>query len=580
MKVNYKELKEIYADNIELPDEFLANIEPDKKNGYYEDKKRAKAVIDWIENYCILTSAEWYGEPFKLMDWQKAVIRPFYGFVRKEKFRGKQIIVRQYSTLFINIPKKNGKSQFAAALALYHLVADGEKTPEVYSLAFDERQSRIVYDDVVRMVSANPIFKEENGIFSSQNPFQITNPANIGIFRPLSSTKEGKQGFKPSCTITDECHEFKDLQLYDSITSYAASSNRQQPVKIIITTAGVDETGITRKLVERGLRIQHGEVKDPLFLPAIWKAKSFDPITAKEIFKIVNPSHKYGLTSDKMYHAQEVEMKYDDRKKQEIKAYHFNIAIRKGGAKQIIPMKKWEACETNKDIRWVFQQFPTFGGLDYAALSDFLALSFIAFNPFDKKLYIEPHTWITETEIEKQRKFKHVFRQWQDAGYFEPDKMDEFDPDILPEILREKAAYYPNLKQLGYDRFSILHQMKHFDETVRYDCIDIPNSHMGLSEATKRFIALIHAERIVFRKNDLLTYCAENTYAEVNKRRQYMLDKSSKEQKIDPIVAIIIAFDCLLRYQVKVKRTKQQKLVTIDRTPLFSEETWLTQEQS
>ena len=85
------------------------------------DEKKARRVIRFIE--CLKhTKGEFHGEPFKLLPWQEKIIRDVFGTVRDD-----DPTMRKYNTAYIEIPKKNGKSELGAAIALNMLINDDEQ---------------------------------------------------------------------------------------------------------------------------------------------------------------------------------------------------------------------------------------------------------------------------------------------------------------------------------------------------------------------------------------------------------------------------------------------------------------------
>ena len=490
-------------------------------------------------------------------------------------FFGKKKIIRQYQTLSIQTPKKSGKSQLAGALALYHLIADGEKTPAIYSIAVDQEQSKIIWDDSVLMVEASKYFLKY-GIKAKQKPYRIINPKNKGRFIPLSSRPKGKQGLRPSCVISDECHELLTLDLYNSLIAPVNFTNRSQPVQIITTTAGYDETNIAQILRNKSVRIMNREIYDRFFMGVVWAAKEYQKENALDVAKIVNPSYEEGLIPEDMLIRQIDEGNQSEINLETAKAYLFNIFIKRDSAKQLIPMKQWQECGVERE-EWkekyekYFQELPVFMGLDHAPRRDLTSLAPIVHEPESDKLVLRWHTWITQREIRRQQKWNKPFEDWQRDGYFEPDIIEIFDPSFLPMFLHRKVKLYPKIVRMGYDRAWIKHEMTRFDDEVKFDCVDIANTHYGLNEAVNKFIDLVSAGKVIYEKNPLIQYCAENTRANVNNRQQICLDKSDDEHKIDPIVSTVMAIDCWNRYiNRKVKRVSPI-MATDFKEPLFTE---------
>lgn len=192
------------------------------------------------------------GRPFQLYDWQTGAIQEFYGTMETDEETGEAL--RKYWYLYLEIPKKNGKSELSAALGLYHLFGDGELNAEVYVCAADRDNAAIVFDAAVFMLETAPwtakmIARGELKVIKSRRRIEYRQRVktrnggqrwiSIGIMAVLSAESYSKHGYKPSCVIFDELHAQPNRELWDIMT-FGAGSGRRQPVWIVLTTAGDD----------------------------------------------------------------------------------------------------------------------------------------------------------------------------------------------------------------------------------------------------------------------------------------------------------------------------------------------------
>ena len=291
-----------YQHLVITPYEYLKKLKPAK--GYKYDIEEGEKVINWIETNCSYSSNEWEGQPFKLHDWQKLMLSKFYGFVKKIKIGNQEKKVRQYRDLFLFIPKKNGKTELAAALVLYHLIGDDEPDPKLFSIAVVERQSALVYEKAVKMIQFNEKWKnDKDNIYSRLKPIlKIVNKYNSGEFRVLTSKAVGTQGISPSLVVCDELHEAQNTALFDSVASPYAAAARRQPVNLLFTTGGFDLSGLVQLFLDLGKGIMSGKIKNNIrLMPVIFQALEFKMETADPIAKIVNPGYFTGLLSDEYF---------------------------------------------------------------------------------------------------------------------------------------------------------------------------------------------------------------------------------------------------------------------------------------
>lgn len=219
---------------------------------YVFDREAGQFVCDFVERLPTTDT----GKPFCLYDWQREALMEFYGTMDVPESgtdEGAERL-RRYWYLYLEIPKKNGKSELAAALALYHLFADGEMNAEVYLCAVDRNNASIVYRAAVFMATSAPwtakmIARGELNIVESRKLIEYRRRVRtenggykwitLGILQVLSAETAGKHGPKPSCVIFDELHAQPNRKLWDLMTGAAGASWRQ-PAWIVLTTAGDD----------------------------------------------------------------------------------------------------------------------------------------------------------------------------------------------------------------------------------------------------------------------------------------------------------------------------------------------------
>jgi phage terminase large subunit-like protein len=158
------------------------------------DKEKADRAVYFISNLKH-GDGEFAGQPFGLLNWQEQIVRDIFGVIGADGYR-------QFRTAYIEIPKKNGKSELAAAVALYMLIADGEQSAEVYSCAGDREQAKIVFDVAKRMAEQSPALMKRLKIVDSTH--RMIYPEKRGKYVVLSADAVTKYGFKVSCCIFDE----------------------------------------------------------------------------------------------------------------------------------------------------------------------------------------------------------------------------------------------------------------------------------------------------------------------------------------------------------------------------------------
>ena len=229
------------------------------------DAKKADRAVKFIENLRH-TKSSWSGQRFWLLPWQEQIIRDIFGIVKTDGNR-------QFRTAYVEIPKKNGKSELAAAIALYMLFGDGEASPEVYGAAADRQQAAIVHSVAEQMVRQSPALMRRSKIMTASK--RIVNYSNAGYYQVLSSDAHSKHGFSVSALVFDELHSQPNPDLFNVLTKGSGDA-RAQPLFFLISTAGTDRNSIGYKVHSRAVDILEGRKKDPTFYPVVYALKDDD----------------------------------------------------------------------------------------------------------------------------------------------------------------------------------------------------------------------------------------------------------------------------------------------------------------
>ena len=264
------------------PTKFMA------KTSHY-DKDAADYAVMFIESLCH-TKGTWAGKPFELIDWQERIIRDLFGVVKENGYR-------QFNTAYIEIPKKMGKSELAAAVALLLTCGDGEERAEVYGCAADRQQASIVFEVAADMVKMCPALSKRVKILASQKRI-VYHPTN-SFYQVLSAEAYSKHGFNIHGVVFDELHTQPNRKLFDVMTKGSGDA-RMQPLYFLITTAGTDTRSICYETHQKAKDILEGRKIDPTFYPVIYGADEGDDWTDPKVWKKANPSLGITVGIDKV----------------------------------------------------------------------------------------------------------------------------------------------------------------------------------------------------------------------------------------------------------------------------------------
>ena len=213
-------------------------------------------VIRFLEEFLTL-GGSYYGQPFKVLDFQREVINDIYRLDDEGK--------RKHRTYLLGLPRKNAKTTLAAALGVYHLIADdADAAPVAIAAAGDRQQARLVFDEVRRMIQANEDLASVCTVYRNE----VKCHRNGGTFRVVSADAGLQQGLNPSFVVIDEYHVHKTAELFDALS--LGSATRSQPLTLVISTAGFDLESPLGRLYRYGAKVTSGEVEDPSFGMTWW----------------------------------------------------------------------------------------------------------------------------------------------------------------------------------------------------------------------------------------------------------------------------------------------------------------------
>ncbi|KKM17276.1 hypothetical protein LCGC14_1677370, partial [marine sediment metagenome] len=239
----------------------------------------AAPTVGFIESLSH-TKGRWAGNPFKLTKWQRQdIIEPLFGTLNADG-------TRQYQTAYIELPRKNGKSELASAIALKLLFTDREEGAEIYIGAADRDQASLVFDVAAEMTRRNPDLKRRAKIVPSTK--RIIALKTRSFLRAIPADVAGSYGFDAHGIIADELHAWPKRDLWDALTT--STGSRRQPLVVAITTAGYDRNSICWEQHEYARQVLAGTVRDPSFFAYIRAADEDEDWTSEKVWKACNPA--------------------------------------------------------------------------------------------------------------------------------------------------------------------------------------------------------------------------------------------------------------------------------------------------
>lgn len=498
------------------------------------DKKKADRAVTFIENLCH-TKGKWAGTPFWLLPWQEQLIRDIFGIVKADGNR-------QFRTEFVEICKKVGKSELAAAVALYLLYADNEPSAEVYGAAADRQQASIVFDVAKQMVEMSPALMKRSKLMGATK--RIVNYSNAGYYQVLSAEVGGKHGFSVSGLVFDEIHTQPNRQLYDVLTK-GSSDARQNPLHFIITTAGNDRHSIAYELHTKAVDILEGRRVDPTFYPVVYGLKDDEDWEDEANWYKVNPSLGYTVDIERLRDA------YGEAKQNPADEVTF----------------KWLRCNmwVSSTVAWIPDAIymrgnepidvdalagrDCYAGLDLSSTGDITALVLI-FPPRneDEKYVLLPYFWIPEETIPRRVKANSVpYDIWEKQGYIMSTEGNVIHYDFIEKFIMDLSEKY-HILEIAVDRWNATQMIQNL-EGEGFTIVPFGQGFSSMSAPTKEFYRLLMEGRIIHGGNPVLRWMAGNVVIDTDPAGNIKVTKAKSKEKIDGIVAAIMALDRCIRQE-------------------------------
>lgn len=502
----------------------------DKASTYNKDA--ADFAVSFIECLCH-TKGTWAGKPFELIDWQEKIIRDIFGTLKPNGYR-------QFNTAYIEIPKKQGKSELAAAVSLLLCCADGEERAEVYGCAADRQQATIVFDVAADMVRMNPALKKRVKILASQKRI-IYQPTN-SFYQVLSADAYSKHGFNVSGVIFDELHTQPNRKLYDVMTKGSGDA-RTQPLYFLITTAGTDTNSICYEVHQKALDIMNGRKYDPTFYPVIYGSKESDDWTDPSVWKKANPSLGITVSIDK------VKAAFNSAKENPAEENTFRQLRLNQWVKQSVrwmPMDKWDACAFPVDEQ-ALEGRVCYGGLDLSSSTDITAFVLV-FPPEDESegYTILPHFWIPEDNVNLRVRRDHVpYDIWKQQGYLETTEGNVIHYGYIEQFIDNLGKKY-NIQEIAFDRWGAVQMVQNL-EGMGFTVVPFGQGFKDMSPTTKELMKLTLEKKIAHGGQPVLRWMMDNIYIRTDPAGNIKPDKAKSTEKIDGVVATIMALDRAIR---------------------------------
>lgn len=499
---------------------------------YYFDEQEANAVCEFFPLALKHSKGKFAGHQFELSPYQVFIRWVLFGWKRCSDN------TRRFRKCHMSVARKNGKSTDAAGLGLYGLMADGEAGAEIYVAAVTMDQAGCVFTEAERMRESSPNLRDA----TKNHVKKILCPSTNGFFKPISSERK-QDGLNPHFVIFDELHAWTKTQLgfYETMTTAAAA--RTQPLELIITTAGDDNSQIWLDEYRMCKSVVLNEIIDESRFVFIAELDEDDDPFNEDAWIKANPN--LGVSVDLEYlRLQAHEAKHKKSFYPAFLSKHCNRIT--ASSQSAFDLSQWDSCRKSKLSDW--GDADCIGaGFDMGGYDDLASYALCArFSIGEEKndsgetvsLYRYECRTYSYIHQDCERDLKQLpFAEWIYAGHLKAC----MHPSL--ELTRDMLSdcYEFSVNQVAFDRYNARHASEQL-ESEGIQPVQMPQTYAHFNEPIRQLLEAIRTGRFAHDGNPVLRWCVKNAVVIKNNKGDWMFNKGRAADKIDAVVALTMAF--------------------------------------
>ena len=448
-------------------------------------------------------------------------------------------------------------SELAAAVALYMLCADNEEGAEIYGCANDRAQASIVFDVAKDMVLQSELLMKRIKIIESQK--RLVYMPTRSIYQALSSDVASKYGYNVHGCIFDELLGQPNRKLFDVMTKGSGAA-RKQPLNFIITTAGNDRTSICYEQHAKAADILAGRKHDSTFYPVLYSAPDDADWTDPAVWAMANPS--IGRTVDFEYYQQRCESAKENPA-EEIQFRQFHLCQWTNTAVRWMPMNKWDACCEEYTMDSLIGR-ACYGGLDLSSTSDLTAFVLV-FPPTERDPVYRTLSffWLPEDTIPLRVRRDHVpYDVWQRQNIILTTEGDVVHYGFIEQYIVNLGRMF-NIREIAVDRWNASMMVQALQDDG-FTMVPFGQGFKDMSNPTKDLMRLVLEQSLRHDGHPILRWCMDNVYVRTDPAGNIKPDKEKSTEKIDGVVALVMALDRAQRHLNGGSVYDERGLLTLD----------------
>jgi phage terminase large subunit-like protein len=488
--------------------------------GDWFDQSDSDRVEFFIREFCRHVRGPLTGERLCLEPWQQHIVRDLFGRKRSDA-------VRRYRYVWLELPRKAGKSTFAAAIGLYMLMVDPEPSAEIVVAAASAEHAAVCFSIVREMVLCDPDLSAVCKVYRRHLVYKDA------CLRVVSSRYEAIQGRNISCLLFDDVSLQPTRELHDALISSMAA--REQPLTIYATTAGSERHSLAWEQHDYATRVRDGCVEDPTWLVSIFGASADDDWTDPNVWRKAHPG--LGVSIPEEFLQQECR-----RAMQtpgfvgSFRQHYLNIWGQERS--RWLDMEKWDQCgEQRLDFAALIGR-ECLAGLDLSSTTDLSALVLV-FPEADGGYTVLPYAFCPAEMIEeRQRRDRVDYMAWREQGHLIATEGNTVDQRMIRHKILELSRLY-RIRELAYDRWNSTMLITHLMQDG-LTCVPVAQSCAAMNAPARELERVIANGTLRHGHNPILRWCAANAVAHVDPSGDVRPSKSKSIERIDLLVGMLM----------------------------------------
>ena len=517
---------------------FLTTIELIAKfNGLSrEGQKRFTKALLFISNLKATQGKQFAGKPLGLIPMQVDLLMDIYGDLDEEQ-------KRHAREVFILIARKNGKTEIAAALTLCELFNSGEFGAEIYCAANTQVQATKTLKAAIQMIEFDRSLRKKVKIIRSLGREQIYFPEMNSFIKAIGADNKNADSLNAHMVVYDEIHEAPNRDLYDKLIT--SMGIREEPLFVTITTAGKEKKGIWYDLFDYGKKILAGIVPDKTFLPKLFYLNDDDDWKDENNWYKANPAlgiyrslKEMRITFKKALELPQGQMMF--------RRLYLNQVV--DDAIKWLEYDRWLKCQETIPSRDLLKA-KCYGALDLSSTNDLTSFC-LCFPLKNGKFALKWWYFVPENNIQKRAdQHKVPYPLWKQEGLLIATPGDTVDYEFIKQKIKDLSKVY-NIEEIAYDPWNGS-QLNQDLKNDGFEMVVFRQNFTNMSPATKNFQIATLKNKICHGNNPISNWCASNMILVMDAKGNVMPDKQKSTEKIDGMVAGIMATDRAIRHEGK-----------------------------